>query len=94
MALCKACGLDMNTAEGCVPFVKISGKMFRRIPFVDSRDLFGEVEDGAARCGDCNALAGHYHHWLCDWEVCPSCGGQFLSCDCDVDGLFESDEDV
>jgi hypothetical protein len=34
------------------------------------------------RCHDCGAAIGEYHTWGCDWEVCPFCFGQLLSCDC------------
>ena len=27
------------------------------------------------RCHDCNALFRHLHHWGCDAERCPACGG-------------------
>lgn len=33
-------------------------------------------------CGDCLAKQGEYHLDNCDWEVCPVCGRQLISCDC------------
>jgi hypothetical protein len=47
--------------------------------------------DKGVNCHDC-AIAnvpGNVHHWGCDIERCPSCKGQLLSCDCNVD--FEWD---
>ena len=61
-------------ADGCgVAVVYIDRERYSRIPF------YGEKGE---RCSDCNALSGHYHHWGCDVEICPSCGGQMVSCDC------------
>jgi rRNA maturation endonuclease Nob1 len=39
------------------------------------------------RCGDCGAAVGEYHRDGCDLEICPICGGQFLTCDCDAGGI-------
>jgi len=33
-------------------------------------------------CHDCNCKEGELHHPNCDWERCPFCGGQLLSCAC------------
>ena len=71
---CDVCRKDPLKADGCrVGVVFIEGDKFPRIPF------FG---DPGERCYDCNTLTGHYHHWGCDAETCPSCGGQLIGCDC------------
>lgn len=37
-----------------------------------------------SHCGDCSVKQGYYHALGCDLEVCPKCGGQAVSCDCDL----------
>ena len=71
---CLVCGQDMMQSDGCrVAVMYHCGEQYVRIPF---RGFHGE------RCGDCNALSGNYHHWGCDLERCPVCGGQLISCEC------------
>lgn len=83
MAICKICGREMLTAHGCsAALVQISGKRYRRVQVGASGDFFAGASPDT-RCGDCGAQPGGYHHWGCDCERCPRCGGQLLSCDCE-----------
>lgn len=83
MAKCELCGREMLTAVGCgVSQVSIAGKKYKRIKVGDPGDFY-EGDSPDSRCGDCWAKVGHYHHWGCDCERCPVCGGQLIGCDCE-----------
>ena len=70
-ATCHLCNQEMQPNSGCTAthIEDTTGKVHARIK---SDDL----------CHDCNAGPGQYHHMSCDWERCPICHGQLLSCDC------------
>lgn len=41
------------------------------------------------KCHNCDVVAGQLHIPGCDWEICPTCGGQMLRCDCkEKSGFF------
>lgn len=81
MSVCRFCNRDMAQTHGC-DFAPVyhHGKKYRPIKVGDPGDFyFGNTE---ARCGDCGAMYGHYHHANCDLERCPVCGQQLLICGC------------
>ena len=82
--VCEICGKSLELSEGCsTGKIYINGIMYKRIP------VFGRMKNG--RCVDCNARYGMYHHWGCDQEICPACGGQLLSCSCEDIGVEEEE---
>lgn len=40
-------------------------------------------------CHDCGIVVGEVHLEGCDYEACPSCGGQYICCDCRRDEDYE-----
>jgi hypothetical protein len=62
-----------------------------RIPYGDE-DIIGDTRKP---CRDCGVLKGQYHVGpICGLERCPSCGGQFSTCDCNFVGDMPDAEDA
>lgn len=83
MAVCEYCKQEMLGGTSCLPTLIINGTRFARIRYGDHNDLHPDIAD-EQRCHDCDCKKGMHHHFMCDMERCPNCGGQLLSCDCDV----------
>ena len=78
MVKCVDCNKEMTKTASCDKshrYVKINGRMFLR----DTTHF-----DVNKRCHDCGIInkKGNLHHFGCDIERCPNCGGQLISCDC------------
>ena len=64
-----------------VTVVRISGVDRDRIRYGNEEDDWGADRQP---CHDCGCIKGQFHVPSCDVERCPSCGGQLISCECDV----------
>lgn len=76
MALCNACEQEMKEAESCTfTHIEVDGEWVPR-----NSTYF----DGGERCFACGIVnrEGNVHHPGCDWERCPKCGLQLITCDC------------
>lgn len=78
-AICQICKKDMLAVRGCIPH-SYGKKVGEKYPAVSE---FTQ-SDGVSPCHDCGAEPGQLHHAGCDMEQCPKCGGQALSCGCDL----------
>lgn len=72
-ATCEDCKTEMVPGGKCtVKFYQLkNNKKIKRLLYNDP--------DGN-NCHDCNVASGSYHHSGCDWEKCPNCGIQMISC--------------
>jgi hypothetical protein len=89
MATCEDCNREMLLAASCTAVaVELANERFRRIPYRPPRGSL----DPTGRCHDCGVRPGGFHHFGCDMERCPRCGGQLFCCDCWDDGTDEDDD--
>ena len=85
MSKCLDCKLEMLEAKSCsYKFFKDNhGNKYPRIKYGrenwNGKDWTPKANQ---RCHDCGTLPEGYHHFGCDWEECPKCGGQLISCNC------------
>ena len=82
--ICPLCKGDITKVIGCTLSVFIhEGKEYERFKVGGEGDFF-EGADVDSTCGDCGSKYGYYHHYGCDCEHCPICGGQLITCGCEV----------
>ncbi|MBU5673269.1 hypothetical protein [Paenibacillus brevis] len=71
------------------PFFAVQGIEYKRIKYGDEPNNWGKHD----RCPDCAVRKGLYHALNCDWELCPKCGGQAISCNCNLyNDLYDENE--
>ena len=60
------------------------GKSYRRIPY--GSETFRNPREAATEpCRHCSTIFGKLHEPRCDYEQCPKCNWQSMSCDCVFD---------
>jgi hypothetical protein len=77
------CGKVMKPNNSGCKFTHLldsTGKEYKRIKYGSLSEDCGSPDC----CHDCNVKVGGVHHEGCDMERCPKCGGQLLSCECDI----------
>ncbi|MBI2893066.1 MAG: hypothetical protein HYY06_05905 [Deltaproteobacteria bacterium] len=97
MAICDWCREEMLDVEGCSGNAVVEfpdGSTKPSIPYGEERRCGGPGKPWAPgpgqRCHDCHVAVGERHHPGCDWEECPRCGHQLISCGC----LDDEEEDA
>lgn len=81
MSVCDTCGHEMLSGVSCLHTrLILEGKLFDRIHF--GAEPVEMMHPRTDPCHDCRVDRGGYHHSGCDWEHCPRCGGQLISCGC------------
>lgn len=73
-AICDHCEREMLPGGGC-----------NRIDVITKSGVMGSmihIDENLKNCHDCGAGVGAYHHPGCDWERCPRCGRQLITCGC------------
>lgn len=81
MAICEDCKQEMTTASGCTLHrLVIHDDTYDRIRY--GLETLHLGPPSPRRCHDCGVQPGNLHHLGCDWEECPYCGDQLISCGC------------
>jgi len=62
------------------------GVSYARLPY-GSETFRAPVEAASQPCRHCCTIFGKLHEPMCDYEQCPKCNWQIMSCDCSFDGL-------
>jgi hypothetical protein len=84
---------EMLRASQDESHVVMDGVSYARVPY-GSETFRQPVEAEHGPCRHCNTLKGKLHEFNCDYEQCPRCGWQLMSCDCEFVGHeWRNDED-
>ena len=69
----------IQQAQACKSYV-VDDKIFQRIPYGSESD---EMNAALHVCRDCGVSLGQLHVLCCQFEECPCCHGQAISCLCE-----------
>jgi hypothetical protein len=69
------------------------GEVYPKIAYGDET-FRTPVEADHEPCRHCGTIKGKFHWHACDYEQCPRCGGQMMSCDCEFVGHEWREEDA
>lgn len=80
--ICPRCNGEKKPGTACTSEpVVINNANVPRLPF--GKDGAPDINGQMPRyCPSCNTPVDGYHHFGCDFEECPNCGRQLLSCGC------------
>lgn len=80
----KAYKEDLLESQKNKHFITVKGEIVERIKYGEESQYINDEYNSFSLiyCGDCAAKLGEYHIDGCDWEVCPVCKKQLLTCDC------------
>jgi len=95
MSKCQDCKNEMLDHKSCFKRVYSDGKrLYNSIPYGEGEETkYIDVDSPDYRyCHDCAVKKGQQHHYGCDMENCPKCGGQLISCGCDLSIVDQSEE--
>jgi hypothetical protein len=85
VSVCVACREEMQDATTCeLRTLVIDGHSLKRVAYGEE----AEWVTADRPCDDCAVKPGGIHHYLCDMERCPNCGGQLIGCGCRPDALI------
>jgi len=64
----------------------VDAEQYVRIPY-GSETFRAPIEATSTPCRHCSTIFGKLHEPRCDYEQCPKCGRQSMSCDCEYDDV-------